>query len=178
MKHLRVFLVLALFFLLTPVVPMAFAQGEAYAVTTANITITVTPGIIGISINATTYNYGYLSVGTTANTSAAWFGITNSSTVITNHSIGVVNATWTGGATAWTHSNTATAGADTVGLVANAAGVYGVGDVIVKSSALNNIKTNLAATTNYEFGMGILMPTSSTVADQKTNVVQITVSAA
>jgi hypothetical protein len=171
---------LALLLLLTvitvPVGSLVFA-GEALAVTTANITITVTPGAVGISVNATSYDFGTIITGGTGFTLTSYFGITNSSTVITNHSIGVTAATWTGGATAWTHSNTATAGADTIGMNANAAGTWGVSDVIVKSSALNNIKTNQAATTGYAFGLEVLLPTSTTVNDQKTNVVQITVSA-
>jgi hypothetical protein len=176
-NHLtRLFLAFVLVVLLCPVVTGILAS-EAQAVTTANITITVTPGAIGITINATTYAYGTIITSGTANSSSSYFGITNASTVITNHSIGVTGATWTGGATAWTHSNTATAGVDTIGMVANSAGAWGTGDVIVKSSALNNIKTNQAVTTSYDFGLGILLPTSTTVTDQKTNVVQITVSA-
>lgn len=148
------------------------------AQTTANITITITPGVIGISCNVSTYAVGTVYTGTSVNTSTTvWAKITNSSTVVTNHSIGVTGATWTGGATAWTHSPTATPGADTIGMNANKGGTWGTGDVIVKSSALNNIATNQAASTDYTFGISILMPTSTTVNDQKTNVLQIIVSA-
>lgn len=154
--------------------PIGLWAAPAEAQTTANITITITPGVIGCSINATTWAVGTVYVGMTANTSVNYFGIDNTSTVIANFSIGVTGATWTGGATAWTHSATATAGADTVGLRAN----DGTGSVIVKSSSLLNIKTNQAASTDFNFGLEIFVPTSSTVTDQKTNVCQVTVSAA
>lgn len=176
--YTRLFLTLALLCLIMPALSLSIMAGEAEAVTTANITITVTPGVIGISCNATSYAFGTVLAGATANTTVTQFAITNTSTVVTNHSIGVTGATWTGGATPWTHSGTATAGVDTIGMVSNRGGTWGAGDVIVKSTALNNIYANCPATTNYAFGVGILLPTSSTVNDQKTNVVQITVSAA
>lgn len=178
--YTRVLLLLALLAVILPVGTIVFAS-PVEAVTTANITITVTPGVIGISCNVSEspgYDFGTVLVGTTAQTDEEYFGIDNTSTVLTNHSIGVTAATWTGGATAWTHDDSATPGADTIGVKANKGGTWGVGDIIVKTDASTDIATNQAITTDYSFGLELLMPTSSTVNNQKTNVVQVTVSAA
>jgi hypothetical protein len=174
----RLVVTLALLVLICPVLGGIVLAGEAQAVTTANITITVTPGAIAISVNATTYDFGTVITSGTAQTDTSYFGIDNTSTVVTNHSIAVLNNTWTGGATAWTHSDNATAGADTVGLSSNKGGTWGVSDIIVKYATPNNIATSQAATTDYSFGLKIYLPTSTTVTDEKTNTVQVTVSAA
>lgn len=175
---LRLFVIASILAMAVIFCPIGLWASPIEAYTTANITITVTPGVIGISLNQTSWNAGIVYVGNAIDTNTVSFGIDNTSTVITNHSIGVTGTTWTGGATAWTHSNTATPGADTIGMLANKSGTWGVGDITIKSSSLGNIATNQAANTDYSFGLRILMPTSSTVTDQKTNVVQITVSAA
>src|SRR3990172_2403909 len=67
--------------------------------------------------------------------------------------------TWSGGVT-WAHSETATPGADTAGLKANKGGTWGTGDVIVKNGTPNDIATDQAATTNYQFGLKLWAPTS------------------
>jgi hypothetical protein len=156
---------------------MALFPMTAMAATTADVTITVTPGAIGISDNVTSIDFGTVITSGTAQTDTAWVGITNTSTVETDHTIAVTGNTWTGGATAWTHSDTATAGADTVGLKSNRGGTWGVSDVIVKYATPNYIYENCPATTNYDYGLQILLPTSTTVNDQKTNTVRVTVAA-
>ena len=155
----------------------ALLPASAMAATTADVTIEVTPGAIGISDNVTTIDFGTVITSGTAQTDTAWVGITNTSTVVSDHTIAVTGETWTGGATAWTHSDTATAGADTVGLKANRGGTWGVSDVIVKYASPNYIYENCPATTNYDYGLQILIPTSTTVNDEKTNTVRVTVSA-
>lgn len=168
---LRMLVVLALL-AITALFPMS-----AMADTTADVTILVTPGSVGASDNVTTIDYGTVITGGTAQTLTAYIGITNTSTVISDHTISVTGNTWTGGATAWTHSDTATAGADTVGLKANRGGTWGVGDIIVKYSTPNYIYENCPVSTNYDYGLQILLPTSTTVTDQKTNTVRVTVAA-
>lgn len=159
----------AIAMLAVPVVP-------AFASTTADVTVTATPSFIAIGVTPTTYDFGVVATSsntTTANTT--YFLISNNSSVTTNMTISVTGATWTGG-TAWTHSDTATPGADTVGLWANAGGTFGTGDVIVKNAAPNKIKTNQAATTNFSYGLDLLAPTSFSDGVQKTNVVRVTAS--
>ncbi len=152
-------------------------QLVAEAETTANITVTYTPGFIAISCNASDYDWGNVSLGTTINTSTAYFAIDNTSSVTTNHTISVVNATWTGGS-AHTHSDGGTAGVDTVGLLANKGGTWGTGDVIVKilASGPDKIATGQAATTDYTFGLGLHVPTLSSDGVEKTNTVRVVAS--
>ena len=85
------------------------------AATTADVTVTATPEYIAVSDNAASYDFGVVATSSTTNTSTAHVGITNSSTVQTDITISVTSATWSGGVT-WTHSDTATPGADTAGL--------------------------------------------------------------
>jgi len=144
------------------------------AATTADVTLTATFAFVGISDNDTAYDFGVVAAGSTTNTTAgvAQFAITNTSTVKTDMTISVTDATWTGG-TAWTHSDTATAGADTVGLRAGkTAGT--VADVIVKNAAPNYIYENCPASTNFTYGLQLLAPTSGTDGVQKTNTLRIT----
>jgi hypothetical protein len=147
------------------------------AATTADITITATPTFLSISVDPTSYGFGTIAASSTPNSTTDHFTVTNSSNVITNHTIAVTSATWTGGV-GWTHSDTATPGSDTVGMKANKGGTWGAGDVIVKSAAPNNIATSQAATTNYSFGLQLVAPTAFTDGVQKSNTVRITVTSA
>lgn len=154
--------------------------GEALALTTADVSVNATPSYISISIavDNQTYSFGTVATSATPSTGTSYFPVTNLSTVITNQSIKVTSATWTGG-TGWTHDDTATAGADTVGLTANKGGAWGVGDVIVKAAAaFNNIAASQAVTTDYSFGLKLYAPTSFSDGTLKTNTVRITATAA
>jgi hypothetical protein len=148
------------------------------AATTADITVTATPAFVGISCNGTSYNFGIVVASSTTNSSTSQWLITNSSTVVTNHTISVLSANWTGGY-GWGHDDTATPGADVAGLLANKGGSWGTGDVIVRYTAtLNKIATNQAATTNYNFGLELVAPTSYSDGTAKTIVVRIIATAA
>lgn len=176
-NHLtRLLVVLAFLVMVGPALVLG-NSAPAQAVTTANITITVTPGVIGISCNASTLVLGTVLVNTTSNTSTSHFGITNSSTIEADFTIAVTGNTWTGGSTAWTHSDAATAGVDQCGMNSNRGGTWGTGDVVVKYASPNYIYEDCALLTDFDFGLSMVMPTSSTVNDQKTNVVQVTVAA-
>jgi hypothetical protein len=163
----------AMIFLLILALNMIWVA-PAIAATTAEVTVTWTPAYISISDNATTVAFGTVAAGATSNTSTAYVNIDNTATtVITDVSIKVAGD-WTGGA-GYTHSDTATPGADTVGLLANAGGTWGTSDVIVKKTAtFNNIKASLAASTNFTYGLGLQVPTSFTHSDQASNTVTIT----
>lgn len=158
------------------VMMLGIPVAPTFAATTADVTVTATPSYIAIGVTPNTYDFGIVAASsntTTANTT--YFLISNNSSVTTNMTISVTGATWTGG-TPWTHSDTATVGADTVALYANAGGTFGTGDVIVKNAAPNKIKTNQAATTNFSYGLDLLAPTSFSDGVQKTNVVRVTAS--
>ncbi len=144
----------------------------ALALTTADVTVNATPAFVAITCNVSAYNFGTIAANSTTNTSTAYFGITNTSTVQTDQTISVTGATWLGGV-AWTHSDTATPAADTVGLKSNKAGTWGVSDVIVKNAAPNFIAENQTASTNYTFGLGLWAPTSFSDGAEKTNTVRV-----
>lgn len=146
------------------------------AATSADITVTATPSYIAISCNQSTYDFGTVAASATPSTATNWATIDNTSSVQTDQTIAVTTNTWSGGVT-WTHSDTATAGADTAGLSANKGGTWGVGDVIVKYSAPNYIAENQAATTDYSFGLKLYAPTSFGDGVQKSITVRISAAA-
>lgn len=175
-KQICVILLILMAVVGLPLGTMANAD-RAEAVTTANITITVTPGAVALSCNVSSLAFGTVAVSGTSNTSTSYVGITNTSTVEGDFTIAVTANSWTGGATPWTHSDTATADADQCGMNSNRGGTWGTGDVIVKYTSPNYIFENCPSSTNFDFGLSMVMPTSSTVVDQKTNEVQVTVAA-
>jgi hypothetical protein len=149
------------------------------AATTQDVTVTATPSFIGISNSANSYNFGAVSPSSTPSSAVDYFTVTNSSTVSINVAISVTAASWSGGA-GWTHSDTATAGADTAGLLANPddVGGWGTGDVIIKNASPNNIKASLAASTNFDWGIKLVAPTSFTDGVEKSITVRLTATAA
>lgn len=149
------------------------------AATDADVTVTYTIEYINITDNATTVAFGNLSPSATSNTSTALVAIANNSTIQTDMFIGVTAATWTGG-TAHTHDDTATPGADIVGLLANRGGTWGTGDVIVEYgggdyTGWQMIYEDCPASTNFTYGLGLQCPTSTTDSEEKTNTVRVTV---
>lgn len=169
MKRLLLSLVLALVLAIIPC-------SVAFAATTADITVTATPNYVGISIDIPTLDFSGVDAGVDEQTLTDYFTIDNVSTVQTDQTISVTTATWAGGVT-WTHSDTATAGADTAGLKANKDGTWGVGDVIVKNSSPNYIAEDQAATTDYSFGLKLIAPTSFTDGVEKSITVRVTAAA-
>lgn len=168
-KAFRVFA--ALLILLT--IPLLIAA------TDADVTVTYQIQYMNITDNATAVDFGAVAPGATSNTSTALVGITNNSSIQVDAYIGVTAATWTGG-TAHTHDDTATPGADTVGLLANRGGTWGTGDVIVKYgdgtyATWNFIYENCPISTNFNYGLGLQAPTSTTDNQTKTNTVRVTI---
>ena len=168
MKRLLLSTLLALLFVLVPTTAIL-------AATDADVTVTYTVEYLDITDNVTTIDFGTVSTSTTADTTTSHVGITNSSSVQTDATIGVTGSTWTGG-TAHTHSDTATPGADTVGLKANRGGTWGAGDVIVKYNATwNYIYEDCPATTDFDYGLKLWTPTSTSDGVEKTNTVRVTI---
>ena len=159
--------------MLMVLVLLGIPTGTVGAATTADIAVNATPGYISIALNVTAYAFGTVLESSVTNTTSNHFGITNISTIVTHQYISVVNNTWTGGV-AWTHSETATAGVDTVGLLANRGGTWGTGDVIVKNADPNYIYESCPVATNYAFGLGLQAPTSFSDGELKANTVRVT----
>lgn len=173
MKKILISFLLALMLVLLP-------TSVILAATTADVTITVTLEHIAISDNATSYDFGTVALSATPSTATNYVGVTNDSTVTIDVEIYVVNDTWTGGANPWTHSDTATPGADTIGAKANAGGTWGVGDVTIKKSGSSPelIKDDLGGPgTDFDYGIKLYCPTSDTDHVQKTNDIRIEASA-
>jgi hypothetical protein len=126
-----------------------------------------------ITVSPTSYNFGIVTASSTPYTTTTYFTITNASTMQTDQTIAVTTSTWSGGV-GWTHSDTATPGTNTAGLLANRGGTWGTGDVIVKYSSPNYIYENCPASTNYSFGLKLIAPTGYTDGAQKQIVVRIT----
>lgn len=168
MKRKVLALILALslvFFIAVPV----------YGATTADVTVTATPSGIAISDNCAAYDFGTVATSSTTNSSTNYIGITNTSSIQTDITIAVTTANWTGG-TEWIHDNTATAGADTAGMNSNRGGTWGTGEVIVESSdggTPNYIYENCPATTNFDYGISLLAPTSFSDYTQKSITLRI-----
>lgn len=151
--------------------------GSALAATSADVTVTATPGIISITVDNPTYDFGAILENTTPSTTTNYFTIDNTSTVITDNTIGVTTATWSGGVT-WTHSDTCTPAANTAGLKANKEGTWDTGDVIVKFTSPDILADDQAADTDWSFGLKLYAPTSFTDYVQKSIIVRITATGA
>jgi hypothetical protein len=174
LKGNRGFTLLLVLLLCLMAVIMPF--GTAAAATTAEVIITATPEYIAISDNAASYAFGTVAASSVTNTTTTYIGITNASTVQTDITISTNSSTWTGGV-GWTHDDTATVGADTAGLQSQRGGVWGASVVIVKNAAPNNIYEDCPATTNFDYGLSLLAPSSFTDGIEKTITVIITAAA-
>ena len=159
--------------LLLALVLVIMPATSAMAATTADVTVTATPQFVAIADNVTSYDFGSVAGSGVYQTNEDYVEIDNTSSVQTDQTIAVTTATWSGGVT-WTHSDTATIGADTAGLKANKGGTWGVGDVIIKFTAPNDIATNQAANTDYTYGIQLLAPSSFGDGVEKTITVRVT----
>jgi len=161
-------LLLAMF----PVVP-------ALAATTADVTVTATPGsFVGISCDQTVYDFGDISANSTPNTGTGWATITNSSSVSINITIGCDG--WSG-TTAWTYGANAT---DTAQLKASATfggtgGSSGAGqyDVTIPSGSTIALCNGVAVGNNPAWEMELEAPSSFTHGYEQTTHVTLTAAA-
>lgn len=147
------------------------------AQSTADVTVNATPAYISITVAPTAYSFGVVTESAVTNTTTDYFTVTNTgTTVTTNNTISVNASSWQSAGTGWTHSDTATAGANTVGLEANKGGSWGSGDVVVQYTTPQILAQDQAASTNWDFGLQLRAPTSFT--DGQTNTILVTVTAA
>ncbi len=144
----------------------------ALAATTATVSVNATPKFISISVSPIGYDFGAVAESTSTNTTTNYFTVTNTSSVTTNVTIGMLTSNWTGGVQ-WLHSDTNTPGADTCGMLANKAGTWGTSDVTVKYSGPDKLATNQTATTDFNFGLSLTAPTSFGDGILKQNTVKL-----
>ena len=160
--------VLALLLALIPTLVMG--QG-ALALTTADVTVNATPAFVEISVNASSYNFGVVAASSTTNTSVAYFGITNTSSVQSDQTISTTTTTWSG-TEGWLHNDSGIPGDNATAILSNNT-TWGVTDVIVKNAAPNFTRENLPASTSYSFGLGLWAPTVLYDGSEKTVTVRI-----
>jgi hypothetical protein len=146
----------------------------AMAATTSTVTVTFTPQSLVAGVTTpNSWAIGFVADSATAQTATGYFSTANTSNCVTDWAISC-GATWTGG-TAFTHSDTATAGADTVGLKASPN--TGAFDKIIKNTSPVDVATSVAASTAVVWEAKFYAPTSHSDAVQKTNTIVMTVRA-
>ncbi len=169
-KELRVARVV-LAFLLALIPALVMGEG-VLAQTTADVTVNATPAYVSITSNVSSYNFGIVAASSTTNTSTSYFGITNASTVQTDQTIRNTG-NWTGGP-GWTHNDSGSPGDNATAIKANKAGVWGVGDIIVRFASPNFISENQGAGGSYAFGLGLWAPTVMYDGAEKSITIRIT----
>jgi curli biogenesis system outer membrane secretion channel CsgG len=151
MKRGLIALLLAVALILVP-------YGTVMAATTQNIEVTAQPTFISISNSPSSNDFGVVSENSNTSTSQGYFTVTNGSTVAIDCSIGTNASSWdSDGGVNWTHSDTGTAGEDTVGLFSspnNAAW-----NIIVKNASPNDIVNDQAAETNWQWELRLVTGT-------------------
>lgn len=148
--------------------------GTALAATEQNVEITATPSYISISNSPASYGFGVVAASTNYSTSQGCFTVTNASTVNIDCSIGTNNTNWVG-TTNWTHADNGTPSATTAALYSSQDN--GAFDIIVKNAAPNDIVSNQAATTDFDWELRLMSPTSFSDGTVKAIKVVLTASA-
>jgi len=155
---------------------LILVSSPAFAAGTADVTVTATGKFVSITDNTTTYGFGSVAESSTTNTSLSLVLITNTSSVATNATISVTFNEWSSSGDNWTHSDSAAA-ANTAAMKAqseNVSAVWGTGDVFVKYTSPSQIITDVAAGSNWLYGLSLLAPTSFVDAYENTITVRIT----
>jgi hypothetical protein len=129
------------------------------------------PAAEDISNPLSTYDFGTVNEGATASTTLNYFTLTNNSGYAVNITISATDMT---GGTAWTLSDTATAGADTYGLMA---GTSSFNIIVKKNSPFNTLVSGLSAGSSQAWGLQLLAPTSMSDNVVKTGTVTLTAAA-
>jgi hypothetical protein len=174
MRHLRGFryavgLVAALALALSPM--------TAFALTTATVTIDVTPAFVSISTTNDTKDFGTVAAGltnSTVNSTVNYFDVTNSGTVNATVTIKCDGWTHQTGSSDWTYGSP---GADTGQLVFSV-GTSLYDTVIPESPSTEALFAALVPSTPDYFEVGIDMPTSFTHGDKQRSVITLTATAA
>lgn len=162
---LRVVAIIGILGIMVGGVPLA-------AATTQDVTVDATPEFISISNAPSTFDFGTVAAGVDENTGTDYFTITNSSTVATDIDIRAVTG-WEGGANDWTYG---ASGEDQAKLAASAGtGLYTVDIAAVDTDY--ELIDNLGATTNDDWELKLIAPSSFTFPNAQQIVVRLTASA-
>ena len=169
-KKLLASILIASAIAVTLLVPLA---RQALAATTDDVTVSATPSYIAISNSPETQDYGVIATSSDNDTAAAYFTITNTSTVVTN--ITIYGTNFTGGA-GWTLSADGSVGADTAGMYAGI--TSGSFDVVVTASPGNTLKASLASSANQTWHLRLKAPSSFSDGAEKESTVTVSAAAA
>jgi hypothetical protein len=147
---------------------VALPMSGVFAATTQDVTITATPTFISISNLPISFGFGVVAAGSGNSTGETHFTITNGSTVAIDLSIGCNG--WSG-TSSWTYG---APGADTAQLKASpGSGGY---TITVPNGSTAALLSNVATSTNPQWGLQLQAPTSFSHGAAQTTTV--TVSAA
>ena len=167
MRRTLIAIVMALALVLIPV-------GSAFALTTADVTVTATPGFVSITNLPDSWDAGTILADTDVDTGGHYFTITNASTVAMD--INIQCDGWT----SWTYG---APGADQGQLKASSAnggtgGSTGEGnyDITVLDSVDTLLCDGVAKATNPTWELQLDAPSSFTGVDVQTSIVTITAS--
>jgi len=152
---------------------LAMPAGVALA-TTQDVTINATPTFVGISNSPDTFSFGVIAVNQTnqtANTTASYFTVTDTSTVNITTTI-VCQANWTGG-TGWTWG---VPGADTAYLTTSTNGSYGIAVPDAGQEAVT-LHASASVGDGFTWELGLEGPTSFTFGDVQECTVRLSASA-
>lgn len=154
---------------------LLIVAGVVQAASTDDVVVYYTPSYLDVSVAPATWNVGTVNTSTNYTSGQGAFTATVTSSVTCNASISTVNATWTGAGNANTHSDTATAGANTVGLTSsNNSAAY---DIVVKNGApANKIWEDLPAGQDFDFELKFVSATTYDDGVLKGNAARITLS--
>ena len=161
MRKLRAImpLLVVAFLLAIPVTPV-------FAATSATVDVNATPSYICIAVNQSTFDFSAVKAGVDEDTTQGYFGITNTSSVVSSTTI--VSNGWTGPVNSWTW---AAAAADTSQLKASDGD--SAWDVTVDDTTPATLASATAATTDWVFELQIDSPSSFTYADEQTTTVTL-----
>jgi hypothetical protein len=167
MKRTLIAIAMALALVLIPV-------GSAFAATTADVTVTATPGFVSITNAPDSWDAGTIIKDTDVDTGVHYFTITNASTVAMD--INIACDGWT----SWTYGAPAT---DTGQLKASSAnggtgGSTGEGDydITVPNGGGSLLCNGVAVSTNPTWELQLDAPTDFTNVDVQTSTVTLTAS--
>ena len=157
MKRTLIAILMALALVLIPV-------GSALAATSAEVTVTATPGFVSITNLPNSFDFGVVTGGSTPNTTTGWFTITNASTVAMDVNIKCTAWTsWTYGAPAEDQGQLKASDGD---------GAYDVTIVAINTDYLLMSAVGVGVDPTWELQLDA--PTSFTNVDVQTTTVTIT----
>jgi len=167
----RTTIVVIVMSLLVAILPV----GLALAQTSQDVTVTATPSFISITNDPDSWPIGTVSAGSTPNTTADYFLITNTSSEAIDISINCTGWTggpgWTYGAPAEDTANLAASSGNSTGGGSGGAGDY---DIDVPNGPSTLLIDAVAVGVNPNWELKLNAPTSFTFGDQQTTTVTIT----